>query len=349
MSLSGVFRTAVDDLVAFATPAVARSGSGGRLVAVAEGDGLALYDASGAGAPKRLPASSRKRTAGVIELRLPAEAVLTRSLTLPAAGREYLEPILEHRLERLVPWSPDRALYGYHVTGETPSGELKVDFAATSRDIADAWLAKASALGLEPTAIGGRGAPLDRPLEIDLWRGAQDRIHARAQRAVRTAAAIVALVVLPTLALALYASHSAEERLKQIEARSAAARGTLQAAVGAGAGSREAALMAAKRPDDAMVTLVDRLARAVPTDTALRDLEIDESRIRLAGASGGAPALIGKLEASGLMRDTRFAAPVTRAPDGRDNFEILAQRNRSEPSSQAQAQSPAPPPTEPRL
>ena len=349
MSLSGAFRTAGDDLVTLATPVVARFGSGGRLVAVADGGALALYDASGSAPAKRLPANAKRRSAGVVELRLPADAVLTRSLTLPAAGREYLEPILEHRLERLVPWSPDRALYGYHVTGETPTGELTVDFAATSRDLAETWIARASALGLAPDAIGSLAEPLDRPIRIDLWRGKRNRAHARAKRLVKMAAAIAGLVILPTLALSLYSSYSAEQRLAEIETRSAAARRALQAAVGAGEGSREAALMGAKRPDAAMVTLVDRLARAVPADTALRDLEIDEGRIRLAGASSAAPALIGKLEASGLMRDTRFAAPVTRAPDGRDNFEILAQRASPEPPAQTSAAAPSPPQGGPRL
>lgn len=331
MSLTGAWTTAVDDLVALARPLAQKAGARGRIVAVAEGEALALYEAQGAGAPKRLPAGTKKRAAAIVELRLPASVVLARELILPAAGREYLDPIVEHRAEKLVPWSLDRALYGYRVAGETESGELRVPFAATSRDIADKWLAKARALGLEPTALGSAAEPVSQPLSIDLWRGSQDRLHAKALRLVKTAAAIAALVVLPLLALSIWTNYSANERLERIEARSTAARRALQAAVGAGAGSREAALIAAKRPDVAMVTLIDRLARTLPRDTALRDMEIDQNRVRLTGASSAAPGLIARLEASGLMRDTRFAAPVTRGTDGRDLFEILGQRVRPEP------------------
>ncbi|WP_164919654.1 PilN domain-containing protein, partial [Hansschlegelia zhihuaiae] len=169
-----------------------------------------------------------------------------------------------------------------------------------------------------------------------------DRVQARARRLVSLAAGIAALVVLPTLALSLYASYAAEQRLAEIESRSAAARRILAAAAGAGQGSHEATLIAAKRPDDAIATLIDRLARTVPQDTALRDLEIDEARLRMAGTSAAAPGLIGRLEASGLTRDTRFAAPVTRSPDGRDNFEILAQRIRPGRADQPAAPSAAP-------
>ena len=350
MSLQGVYRTAVDDLVALAQPLVERAGAGGRIVAVAKDDDLTLYEVPANGAPKLLPQGARKRGGQPTELRLPAETVLTRTLALPAAGREYLDPIVEHRLERLIPWSPDRALYGYRVSGETDAGELSVDLAATSRDIADRWLAKASALGLEPTAIGSAAEPIDQPLEIDLWRGVRDTAQIRARKTVAFAAIVAAAVVLPALGLSLYASYAAESRLSEIEVRQNRARATLAAAAGAGAGSREAALIKAKRPDDAMTTLVDRLSRAIPTDTALRDLEIDDGRIRIAGSSAAAPGLIAKLETSGLTRDTRFAAPVTRAPDGRDLFEILGVRIRPEGVQSADASpsaAPTPPPANP--
>ncbi|QZO01816.1 hypothetical protein [Chenggangzhangella methanolivorans] len=284
MSLQGVFRTAVDDLVALAQPLAARAGARDRLVALAEGDELTLYEVPANGAPKRLPAGARKRGGQPTELRLPAETVLMRTLALPAAGRDYLDPIVEHRLERLIPWSPDRALYGYRVSGETESGELSVDLAATSRDIADRWLAKASARGLEPTSIGSASEPLDQPLEIDLWRGARDTAQIRARRTVAFAAAIVAAVVVPALGLSLYASYAAETRLADIEHRQNRARATLAAAAGAGAGSHEAALIKAKRPDDAMTTLIDRLARAVPADTRCAT-----SRSTRAGSASPAP------------------------------------------------------------
>lgn len=346
MSLQGVYRTAVDDLVALVQPIAARAGAGGRLVAVAQGDDLIVYEVPANGAPRRLPDGARRRGGQPTELRLPAETVLARTLALPAAGREYLDPIVEHRLERLIPWSPDRALYGYRVAGETDAGELSVDLAATSRDIADRWLAKASALGLEPTAIGSAAEPLDQPLEIDLWRGVRDTAQIRARKTVAYAAIVAAVLVLPALGLSLYASYAAETRLSEIEIRQNRARATLAAAAGAGAGSREAALIKTKRPDDAITTLMDRLAHAVPSDTALRDLEIDDGRIRIAGSSAAAPGLIAKLETSGLTRDTRFAAPVTRAPDGRDLFEILGVRVRpagvqAAESSSAPVSSPA--------
>ncbi len=325
MTLSGVLNTAVDDLAAIVSRFAGNGG--GRTVAVAEpGGALGVYKASPKGGVQPVAPGARTAGGGTVELRLPAEAVLTQTLTLPAAGRDFLEPILEHRLERLVPWSPDRALYGYRVTGETSSGEVTVDFAATSRDIADQWIRRAEERGLTPTAIGSAAEPLDAPLTIDLWRGKADPMARRARRLVVLGAAAAAAVVVPLVAVSGYLAYAAENRLEGLEARSAAARRALQDAIGGGKGSREAALTDAKRPDTAMVVLIDRFARALPKDTVLRGLEIEEERIRLTGFSAAAPALIAQLEASGALRGARFAAPVTRTPDGRDSFEIVAAR-----------------------
>ena len=326
MSFAGALKTAGEDLVELAIPVVARFGASGRTVAVGEGDGLALYEVSPAGAVKPLQ-KAPKTKGGPVELRLPASSVLSRTLTLPAAGRDYVEPILDHRLEKLVPWAPDRVLYGYHVTGETPSGELEVDFAAASRDFADRWVAKAEAAGLTPTAIGSAAEPLERPLALDLWRGKSDPIGQRARAFVRTAAIVAGAVLVPLVGLSFYALHAADTRAADIEVRSSAARRALAEAIGAGAGSREAGLIASKKPENAAVVLLDRLSRTIPQDTVLRDLEVAEGRVRLAGSSAAAPALIGTLEASGVVRGARFAAPVTRTPDGRDAFEILAARD----------------------
>lgn len=348
MSFAGALRTAGEDLVELAIPIVARFGAPGRTVAVANGEELELYEVSAAGATKPLQKAPKAR-GGAVELRLPASSVLTKTLSLPAAGRDFVEPILEHRLEKLVPWTPDRVLYGYHVTGEAESGELEVDFAATSRDVADRWIAKAEAAGLTPTAVGSAAEPIERPLSLDLWRGQKDPIGQRARTFVRGAAIAAAVVIVPLLGLSFYTLHSAETYATDIETRSTAARRALAEAVGAGAGSREAGLIAAKKPETAAVVLMDRLSRTIPEDTVLRDLEVGEGRVRLAGSSAAAPALIGTLEASGVVRGARFAAPVTRTPDGRDAFEILAARDVPAASPQAassQAGAPSAQPSE---
>ncbi|WP_020188165.1 PilN domain-containing protein [Methylopila sp. 73B] len=324
MALKETLAQATEAIVDVVAPLAARFARGPRRVAVAEDGALALYDAPiGAPAKHLAPKDGAARGPVQGELRLPAGAVLTRTLSFPAATRDYLDAVIENRLERLTPWAPERVLYGYRAS-DAADGSLDVRFVAASREVADSWIAKAAAIGFTPTALGGAGEPLDAPLSVDLWRGGRDPFRRRVRRGLAIAAVAVVGALVPLAAGSYWALHRAEERLADLERRSQAARRTLMQASGGGA--REHDLMAEKRPETAVVTLVDKLAAALPDGTALRDLEIDPERVRLAGVSNAAPELIGLLTASGALPEARFSAPVTRNADGRDGFEIVGRR-----------------------
>ena len=98
-----------------------------------------------------------------VELRLRPDQVLRRSLSLPAASREFLASIVEHKLERLTPWRPERVLYGTRILDEGDGGTLTVELLATSKDIVAVPLQALGALGLVPTAIGIEDGPRDDP------------------------------------------------------------------------------------------------------------------------------------------------------------------------------------------
>lgn len=321
-----------DDVVGLILPFVGRRIGRVRRIARAEGEDLVIYEVV-RGEVRRSSATpdAPRRQAVHGELQLPAESVLTKTLSLPAATRGYLEQVLDHRLEKLTPWAPDRVVYGYGVAGEGDGGSISVRFAATAREVADAWIAKAEALGFTPTSIGAATDPMTEPLAVDLWRGSRDVLRKTVGRMVAVAAVIAIAVPLPLLGASIWTVSASEDRLQALEARTAAARGAMHAT--GPADGREAALIAAKTPESAMVTLIDRLADAIPDSAALRELEIDPQRIRLSGSSQAAPELLGLLENSGVLVNARFGAPVTRNADGRDGFEILAERRLAQPAA----------------
>ena len=69
----------------------------------------------------------RKAAAGPVVLRLqPSEVVETR-ISVPAAAREVMEPILRNQIERLAPWPVEKALFAYEVADEAgEAGSLAV-------------------------------------------------------------------------------------------------------------------------------------------------------------------------------------------------------------------------------
>lgn len=276
------------------------------------------------GLPEKAEIERTKWTA--IELRLRPDQVLHRTLSLPAASRDFLGPIIEHRLERLTPWRPEGVLYGYRVLDTAEAGgTVTIALTATSKEVVAAPLRALADIGLAPTAVGAREGPLETPLLVNFFRGGAKfaRTDSRAMVSRVALASFGALAVL-YLASSFWASGAAS-RQEEAATRLMKARRLLKAASMGNVGSREQALLAAKQTDKAMVVLVDKLATAIPQDTYLKELDVTPDKVRLVGVSSNAPALVGELEATGLM-NVRFTSAVTREKDQKDSFEITADR-----------------------
>ena len=310
-----------------------------RLVAVVGGDGslvlhrvardrAAILGAIDALAPEALAGLAGTRWSAV-ELRLPAAQIFERKLSLPAASREFLAPIIEHRLDRLTPWRPDRVLYGFHVD-DARDGTVAMTLTATSRDLLAAPLQRIGAAGLVPTAIGAEAEGLQRPLTVNLLGGgAATPPRAGSHRFVsRTALAVCGLSLAAFLVTALLAAGAAGDRDAAAQ-KLAKARRLLRAASVQTLGSREQSMLAAKQPARSTLLLMNALSTAIPADTYLKELVIQPDKVRLVGSSGNAPALIGKLEAAGLS-NVRFTSAIARNREGRDDFELGAERPRAE-------------------
>lgn len=308
-----------------------------RLVVVADAAGaLALHRIGRDGAttlggfeamtPEALTGLAATRWSAV-ELRLPATQILERKLSLPAASREYLTPILEHRLDRLTPWRPDRVLYGFRTDSEGASpGSVAVTLTATSRDFVAAPLQRLGAAGLVPTAIGADAGAPRSALPVNLLGGGvatPPRAESRrfVSRVALSVGGVLLLALIATTVLAGGATSAQDASAQKL----AKARRLLRAASFGEVGSREQAMLEAKQSTRATVVLIDTLSGSIPADTYLKELIIQPDKVRLVGSSSKAPALIGKLEAAGL-NNVRFTSTIARDRAGRDDFELSADR-----------------------
>lgn len=311
-----------------------------RLVAVADGAGrLMLYRVARDGAtdlgafdamtPEALATLAATRWSAV-ELRLPPAQVLERKLTLPATSREYLAPILEHRLDRLTPWRPDRVLYGFRTDAAdgdgAHSGSVAVTLTATSRDLVAAPLQRLGAAGLAPTAIGADAGAPRLPLAVNLiGNGAATPPRPDSRRFVsQVALAVAGVAVLAFVVTAVLAGRAVGDQDVSTQ-KLAKARRLLRSASFGNVGTREQAMLEDKQPARSTVVLINTLSSSIPADTYLKELEIHPDKLRLVGSSGNAPALIGKLEAAGL-NNVRFTSTIARDRAGRDDFELGADR-----------------------
>lgn len=74
-----------------------------------------------------------------------------------------------------------------------------------------------------------------------------------------------------------------------------------------------------------MVLALDQLSAAVPPDTWLTDLRMEDGWLFVAGMSAEAASLVGVLEATSLLADVRLSAPTANdLLSGRERFSIEA-------------------------
>lgn len=333
-----LFSTLLDAFVERLQPMLARFRSNTRWVAVVETGAMAVYEVRSGHPPVRVTDDAGEGTqariqqtrTGVVELRLPPDQVLHRTLQLPPASKDFLQPIIEHRLERLTPWSPDKVLYGFQIVDAAAvDGAMTVAFAATSSDIVAESTRRLEAFGLVPTALGTAAEPIDSPLQIDLFRGERSASRLYLRRSTAIVLAVIAAVIAPACLGSFWLVHAQEQRLSEAADRLAQLRARLPTLTGAKAEQargRDRALIETKRPETSLVVLIDMLSAALPSNTSLRELDIDGAKIRLVGRSRNAPALIGLLEQEEALAKVEFAAPVIRDSENLDDFEIVAAR-----------------------
>ena len=273
--------------------------------------------------------------ANAVELRLDPEKLLRQRLVLPADSRDFLRPIIDHRLDRLTPWKRENIVYGFVALPQQKGQEtIEIDFLATSRDILKASLERLALFGIKPTAVGSAADAMDRPIAVDLLQGLGDSRQQRRRKILSRVLLMTPLVAVATYLACLYAMFASQSDLDAATAALDAQRRAVNAGP-ADASLREQArtLIDAKQKEGAIFVFMDRLSEVIPDSTFLTDLEISPSALRIKGRSGDAPALIPLLEAEPSLAEVRFEAPVAREADGGDRFDLVAKISPASPAA----------------
>ena len=294
---------------------------------------------------------------------IPAERVLTRTLSLPAAATENLRQVLSFEMDRQTPFKADQIYFDSRVLGHDASGRnAQVELVLIPRGQLDHELA----------ALPAAGAELDG---VDSWKASpgegrrQTNLLPPEKRARRRDMRLPLNLGLAAFALLLLlvnmdesvanrasalASMQAEVEKANGEARQVAAlRKTLADSI-AGANF----LTDKKRKGPLTIALLDDLTRRLPTDTYLERLQIENKQVQLQGQATEAAKLIALLGASPCLGNPGFQGQVQ--PDartGKERFQINADLKECSPHGDAKAATsaakpastptPTPPPKQP--
>ena len=280
-----------------------------------------------------------------VDLVLPADGLLIRTLDpMPVESRSYLDGIVRHQLERLVPWRTDDVLHSYQVA---PVGarddRLIVTIAATARSMHARALAALSALSPGELRLLYQNVPQtggDIAIRVDDNSVALARLR-RIRRGVVMALAVLLMISAAGFGVLAYTGNQAAESLATAEQSASELRQRLAARGPQRLLGRDfEAIVARKRAAPIAVAAIDALADALPDDTFLTELRIAEGRIRMTGVSRNVAELVPLIEASPLFAEATFFAPTARLPNSQgDRFHLEARLKPAE-AKQAEAKPP---------
>jgi len=253
-----------------------------------------------------------------VMLELGSDEIVSRRMSVPAQARDLLPGIVRNQIERLSPWRPAQAYYGFEIEDGADAGSLDVRILISPRAAVDESCQQLAALGLHVDAVVA-GAP---PASMMLWSRLADADSARVKRlrwaigGLLTAAVCIAVVV---NVWAFMTSAAADAESEEIGAEIARlqrqVKGTYSAQSIAALPPAERA-WALKETSLVSAIVIEAMSRALPDSAYLTELTIDGATVRIAGIAQDAPALIAPLEQSGQFKDVHFYASTTRSADG---------------------------------
>jgi general secretion pathway protein L len=279
----------------------------------------------------KLAALKEALSGSQIELVLQSDRFIFRPLELPNRATEFLPGIVRSQIDRLTPWNPDDAAFGWSEPTLTDGEKLVVTVAATKLALVLPYVQAVAHFGAHSIAtFAASPATGSDTVPIKVWqqkgRGAGNfaLIH-HALVIVLAAAGITGAVALGADSI-VGASLSGQQneftrRLSDVRSLAGAARKSGPTSIALG--RRE--LVRRKHDAPLTVLILETLSEILPDNTYLTDFRVDGNKLRLTGITHNAPSLIELIERSGRFKQATFFAPTTRSPtSSADHFSIEA-------------------------
>jgi general secretion pathway protein L len=250
-----------------------------------------------------------------VEAQLPSDTIMTCLLDFPSKAIDFLDGMIRAQVDRLTPWGPEDAIFGWSPSARSQQDRVEVAFAATSKLTVQPLIRLADSLRAGSITICAASADAHPAPRIKLFEqtlrspfGATTRMPwlLRAGLVSVGGAAAAALLIAFYAGLSLQSEQADLQR--QISQRRAALR--------RGHDSADSALdLLAKRKQTtpSSVMVLEAVSRALPDTTYVTELRIEGDKVQVVGVTQDAPSLIRLMEQSPQFTRATFFAPTTRA------------------------------------
>lgn len=283
---------------------------------------VADHTSSASGVP-----SSAAMSGCHVELVLRAERFLLQPLELPARATEFLEGIVRSQIDRLTPWSAEQAAYGWSEPVPQEDDRIIITVAAASKDTVTPFIHTLERYEPRSVSIYTETQDSEGQALIAVFN---DRIRAHVDTArmrcvLNRTLLVMTIVTTLFLCASTFIGGYIEARQAEIALKVGTARGKLSK--DGNPNLTHLQMLEQRKFDVAPTVLVmDNLSQVLPDDAYLTNLQIDGSKMRIAGVARNAAALIELMERSKHFSRATFTAPATRLPsEPGERFQIEAQ------------------------
>jgi general secretion pathway protein L len=255
---------------------------------------------------------------------------LLRPLELPQRAAEFLDGVVRAQIDRLTPWSPADAAFGWSRPRDAGTERIAVTVAATARTLIEPYVDALIALGARKVTVstalpGSDGASAPINVFEQTVRGTLDM--ARVRRAVVALLLVAAFAAGASFVASAAMTSGLEARQIELarrifDRRAAIRSGRERADV---ASTPQRMLERRKYENPSTVIVLEALSRLLPDHTYATELRIEGDTLRLIGITRDAPSLIRLIEQNPLFTRATFFAPTTRSSsDPGERFHIEA-------------------------
>ncbi len=257
-----------------------------------------------------------------------SEEVLHRSLELPLSAERDLRDVLLHQIDRLTPYASDQACWTYGIRSQDHlARRMTVEICLVPRKRISGRLDTVHSFGFRPTTLAVLGSEnrLEHLIPLSETRQTSRLRAALTINWLLVVLNVSLLIVLFGLPLSKLMSQK-QALMAEIDAVKPQAEEVFRLRSQLERAEAEAGFLATRlRTIPETLSVLGELTRLLPDSVWLERMKIADRKLEIVGYGNKAASLIATLEASPMLREVQFRAPVTMvAKGGQERFHIGA-------------------------
>jgi general secretion pathway protein L len=268
-----------------------------------------------------------------VTMMLPEGNALRKSLDIPSVAEPDLRRALSFEIDRQTPFKADDVYFDYRIIVRDPATKrLIVELITVPKASVDARLAEVRRWDIHPSRVDIQVGKGSTGLGINLLRGSDKKLGRSYLPAVLSV--LLCSLLFAAFLIPLHQLSSLDESLKaQVAREKETADKTLVVRADLAQEVNSAQFLDSIKENTPIVLLsINELTRALPDDTWIMSLQLNQKEIKISGYSTAAAQLISILDDIAIFREPTFTSSIVQDKRQKlERFELTLQVNAVDP------------------